>query len=188
MQNRGSFLFLICALLFPLAVSAQTSKDVRQIYRLVSDSAFGKPQKSESPDYVLNETRDDLETKANSRPISLIPFLTHPNIVLITNKEFDELRTRSTAEWKARMDARPPSQRRVIEICGSHDMELFEKKYPKAVGINYLSRIRFDSKRSRATISVYQYSGCGGGSQDFSLRKKKGKWKITTVSGSEWVA
>jgi len=201
-------LLLFAGLLwFVLTVSGQSAKDVRQIYSLVGRSVL-LDLKKKYPNrdlYVLAESRlgDDFQFRikrhgyhseeerlilANLTSISLTPFLKRSSIVLMPSKNYEKLRARSVEEWKAKERARPPTGIRAIEICGSHDMDLFYETYPNSNGIYFFSRIGFGPKRDRATIGVSQYGGCGGNYYSYSLKRIKTRWKILNIMAWGWNA
>jgi len=102
---------------------------------------------------------------------------------LVSQVEIDDINEKARIEYEKRfaVEKLNPS----IANPGGSSWTLFYQKYPEASGYYILSRVGFGGQF--AMVQVEGDLGWNGFSRTYILKRVKGKWRIVTFSGSEWI-
>ncbi len=105
---------------------------------------------------------------------------------LVSQTEIDAIFEKGQIEYEKRyaVDKLNPS---IINPGGTGTTWIpFYEKYPEASGLHFLSRIGFSGQF--ALVQVKGDHSWNGFTRNYILKKVKGKWKVITFDGSEWIS
>jgi hypothetical protein len=102
---------------------------------------------------------------------------------LVPQTEIDDINEKARIEYEKRyaVEKSNPS----IANPGGSSWTMFYQKYPEASGYYSISRVGFSEQFAMAQIKGDL--GWTGFSRTYILKRVKGKWRIITFSGSEWI-
>jgi hypothetical protein len=155
---------------------------------------------------ILNETRVDpeLDLPSSRRYKKLVADFNLKNSVpgivekkfprgaysetyyLVSQTEVDELLEKGRIELAKRRAERKLNSSGVYVELPTETWIPFYQKYPESSGLHILSRVGFSGQL--AMVQVKGDHGWNGFSRTYILKRVKGKWRIITFSGSEWIS
>jgi hypothetical protein len=108
------------------------------------------------------------------------------NYYLVSQAEVDELLEKGRIDLeRRRAEAKESSTPNERIIIGGNYWTSFFQKYPQSSGLHILSRVGFNGQF--AMVQVQGNHGWVGFSRVYILKRMKGKWKIISSSGNEWI-
>ncbi|MGI8494094.1 MAG: hypothetical protein ACR2L1_02115 [Pyrinomonadaceae bacterium] len=209
MKKTAFLIFLVLFCGSSLLAQTKLTQEEYAVYASVLKVIYEHNRKtySNKSEFVfINETKVDseLELPASKRYKNLISDFNRRNLTsaiiekkfsrgaysetyyLTTQAEVDELFKKGRIEAeKRRVEAELNSSGRYLGSPTASCM-LFYQKYPESSGHYNLSRVGFSGQF--AMIQVKGDLCWNGFSRNYILKKIKGKWKIITFDGSEWIS
>lgn len=201
--------FLIFAILFcGLNLSAQTklTQEEYAVYASVLKVIYKENRETysnKSEFVIIDETKIDpeLELPSDRKYRNLVKDFNQKNSTqgmverklprgaysetyyLVSQTEIDDINEKARIEYEKRyaVEKLNPS----IANPGGSSWTMFYQKYPEASGYYSLSRVGFSGQF--AMVQVKGDLGWNGFSRTYILKRVKGKWRIVTFSGSEWI-
>ena len=207
-NNFYNFLDSFCA--FNLSAQTKLTQEEYAVYASVLKVIYKENREtySNKSEFVfINETKVDpeLELPSSRKYRNLVKDFNRKNsfsgivdkkfprgaysetYYLVSQAEVDELLEEGRVEAEKRRAERKLNNPNVRYIeTGTETWITFYQKYPESSGVHALSRVGFSGQL--AMVQVKGERSWNGFTRNYILKKVKGKWKIITSSGSEWIS
>jgi len=210
MQKIAFIIFLILFCIFNLSAQTKLTQEEYAVYASVLKVIYKENREtySNKSEFIfINETKVDpeLDLPSSRQYRNLVKDFNRKNsfsgIVekkfprgaysetyhIVSQDEVDKLLEEGRIQAENRRAERKLKNPNVRYIeTGTEIWTTFYQKYPESSGIHALSRVGFSGQL--AMVQVKGERSWSGFTRNYILKKVKGKWKIITSSGSEWIS
>ena len=206
MQKIASLILLILFCCFNLSAQTKLTQEEYAVYAAVLKVIYKENRETysnKSEFVIVNETKvnPELDLSSGRKYKNLAKDFSRKNSTsaviekkfprgaysetyyLVSQAEIDDLHEKGRIEYEKRyaVEKLNPS----IVNPGGVTYTVFYQKYPEASGYYILSRVGFNGQF--AMVQVKGDLGWNGFSRTYILNRVKGKWRIITFNGSEWI-
>lgn len=210
MKKIAFLIFSILFCTFNLSAQTKLTQEEYAVYASVLKIIYKENREtySNKSEFVfINETKVDpeLELPSGRKYRNLVKDFNRKNSIpgtiekkfpreaysetyyLVSQDEVNELLEEGRIEAEKRRAERKLKNPNVNYIeTGTETWITFYQKYPESSGVHILSRVGFSGQF--AMVQVKGERSWNGFTRNYILKKVKGKWKIITSSGSEWIS